>query len=149
MKRVIDRIAAILPPALLTAALLAAAPLTPARAQSDADAAAIQETIRAQIEAFQADDWERAFTFASPNIQSIFRNPENFSRMVTNGFPMVWRPKTYDAGALTDTPAGLQQTMLFEDQQGRLFIADYTMQLVNGEWRINGVQIRPAPEQSV
>eukprot|EP01036_Dinobryon_divergens_P057582 gene57582-76874_t len=32
----------------------------------------IQNTIRAQIEAFQADDFARAFTFASPNIHALF-----------------------------------------------------------------------------
>lgn len=121
----------------------------PATAQTDQEAAAIQQTIRSQIEAMQADDWEQAFSYASPAIQGIFRDPENFSRMVTEGYPMVWRPKTYDAGALVRTPEGLRQTMLFEDQEGRLFVADYTMKLVDGEWRINGVVIRPAPEQSV
>jgi len=36
------------------------------------------------------------------------------------------------------------QTMIFVDQQNRLYIADYLMQQIDGQWRINGVQIRPA-----
>lgn len=120
----------------------------PAAAQSAADSAAIQGTIRSQMEAIQADDWNRAFGYASPMIQGIFGDPDNFSRMVVNGYPMVWRPKTYRPGALTAEPDGYNQVMIIEDQQGRLFIADYRMVLVDGEWRINGVTIRPAPGES-
>ncbi|QIE57814.1 DUF4864 domain-containing protein [Pikeienuella piscinae] len=140
--------------AVIVATLFAAAGFSsgalvgPASAQSADEAAGIQLTIRSQIEAMQVDDWDRAFEYASPTIQGVFRNPENFSRMVTNGYPMVWRPKTYRAGALTETPRGLMQTMIFEDRQGRLFIADYLMQEIDGEWRINGVSIRPAPTES-
>lgn len=121
----------------------------PVSAQTAEEADAIETTIRSQITAMQADDWEQAFTYASPMIQGIFRNPDNFSRMVTTGYPMVWRPRSYRAGSLTMTPQGPNQTMFFEDQDGRLFIADYLMQQIDGEWRINGVQIRPAPEQNV
>lgn len=112
-------------------------------------AAAIERTIRDQVDAMRRDDWALAFTYASPTIQGMFQTPQNFSRMVTNGYPMVWRPKSVQRGKLEATPDGLVQTMLFEDQQGRLFVADYFMQEIDGVWRINGVQIRPAPEQTV
>ena len=113
-------------------------------AQTVEQADAIENTIRGQIDAIQADDWEQAFTFASPSIQGIFQSPYNFSEMVKRGYPMVWRPKDVRTGALTETPRGLMQTMIFVDQQGRLYIADYLMQEIEGQWRINGVQIRPA-----
>ena len=57
-----------------------------------AESKAIETTIRAQITAFQADDFERAFTYASPTIQQIFRAPDVFGRMVRQGYPMVYRP---------------------------------------------------------
>ncbi len=129
--------------------LAVAAPAPRAMGQEAPDAAAIEQTIRSQIAAMQADEWDKAFTYASPMIQGIFETPENFSRMVRGGYPMVWRPKSFRAGALENSDRGPVQVMIFEDQDGRLFIADYLMQFVNGEWRINGVQIRPAPEQSV
>lgn len=130
------------------AVLLAIAPLG-AAGQSAGAAAGVEATIRAQIEAMQADDWARAFSFASPTIQSIFRDPESFARMVTTGYPMVWKPRSYRAGALEETPRGLRQTMIFEDSEGRLFVADYFMVEIDGVWRINGVNIRPAPAESV
>lgn len=133
--------------ALALAALLALSPLA-VPAQGAPDAAGIETVIRSQVEAMRTDDWARAFTFASPTIQGIFRDPETFSRMVTSGYPMVWKPRSVRAGALTETPRGLSQAMIFEDAEGRFFIADYLMIEVGGEWRINGVSIRPAPAES-
>lgn len=130
------------------ALIVAHAPVTSA-AQTSAEADAIAETIRSQIAAIQVDDWDKAFTYASPTIQGIFESPERFSQMVIGGYPMVWRPKSFRAGDLYLSPRGPVQTMFFEDQNGRLYIADYLMQEIDGEWRINGVTIRPAPEQAV
>ena len=130
---------------ILVAAFLTFAVFMPkAEAQTVAEADAIENTIRSQVDAMQADDWEKAFTFASPTIQGIFRSPYNFSEMVKRGYPMVWKPKDVRTGELVQTPRGLMQTMIFVDQQNRLYIADYLMQQIGGQWRINGVQIRPA-----
>lgn len=133
----------------VAAALSFGALTSPAAAQSAEDAAGIEAAIRAQIRAMRRDDWASAFAYASPEIQGLFRDPEGFSRMVTSGYPMVWRPRSFSTGALVATPRGLKQTMIFEDRDGRLFIADYLMRRVDGEWRINGVTIRPAPAESV
>lgn len=134
---------------IFAAVLIALGVTTGASAQTSNDRTAIQETIRSQLSAIQQDDWVEAFSYASPMIQGIFNDPENFSRMVIGGYPMVWRPRSYQVGDLIAGPRGPVQVIVFEDQDGRLYIADYLMQLVDGEWRINGVQIRPAPEQSV
>ena len=56
----------------LFAALLATVLALPAAAQE----APIRATIESQIEAFQADDFARAFTFASPTIKQMFGTPE-------------------------------------------------------------------------
>ena len=70
------------------AVLLAAILALPASAQE----APIRQTIQSQIEAFQADDFPRAFTFASPAIKGMFGTSENFGAMVKQGYPMVYRP---------------------------------------------------------
>ena len=59
----------------------------PVAAQSDG----IQSTITGQMEAFRADDFERAFGFAAPNIKRMFGSPDRFGTMVRNGYPMVWK----------------------------------------------------------
>jgi hypothetical protein len=114
----------------------------PARAETGA---AIRAVIAAQLEAFRRDDWEGAFTYASPSIRSIFRTPDRFGGMVRQGYPMVWRPARVEPGPLEAGPNGPVQLMYIEDSRGILHIAAYEMQQVGGEWRINGVQIRRAP----
>ena len=95
---------------ILAAAFLTLALIAPkAEAQTVAQADAIENTIRGQINAMRADDWEGAFGFASPTIQGIFKSPYNFSEMVKRGYPMVWRPKDVRTGALIVTPRGLMQ----------------------------------------
>ena len=69
----------------------------PARADLEApdaaDAAAIRDVIEAQLKAFQADDGAQAFSYASPAIQSIFKDPDTFMSMVRAGYQPVYRPR--------------------------------------------------------
>ena len=134
--------------AALAAALLISTGLGlgPARAQSEADGAAMQATISAQLEAFQHDDWAKAFTYASPTIQGMFVTPENFGAMVRNGYPMVWRPGAVKFLGAQPSPEGPRQVLLITDQSGRQWVADYLMRKVDGVWRIAGVTLRPQVE---
>ncbi len=103
--------------------------------------AEIEANIAAQIQAFKADDFDTAFTFASPNIQRLFRNPENFGAMVRNGYPMVWRPADLRFLELREV-AGLQwQKVMIVDGNGRVHILDYQMVQMENGWKINGVQL--------
>ncbi len=105
----------------------------------------IEATIGAQIDAFQADDFAKAFTYASPKIQGIFGTAQNFGTMVRQGYPMVWRPARYEMLQLVETSSGPVQVVLFEDAAGVLHEAGYLMALVDGVWRIAGVHIRKRP----
>lgn len=109
----------------------------------------IRETIQRQIEAFQADDFARAFTFASPTIKGIFGTPENFGAMVKNGYPMVHRPAQVEMGELRDVAGNLWQRVRIVDQAGRAWALDYMMIETPEGWQINAVQILPAPDVGV
>ncbi len=123
----------------LLAALLLCAP-------ARADEAAIQSVISSQIEAFQADDFTTAFTYASPMIRQIFRTPENFGTMVREGYPMVWRPAEMNFLSAEMIDGLLWQNVMIRDQAGGLHILEYQMiQLENG-WKINAVRLRKAPD---
>lgn len=119
-------------------AALAAAP--PATAQQEP----IRGVISAQIEAFEADDFETAFTYASPTIQGMFGNAQNFGAMVKGGYPMVWRPGDLKFLALEERDGLLWQNVLVRDLQGALHILEYQMQKGADGWKINGVTIRRA-----
>ena len=109
--------------------------LTPVHAQEQR----IQDVIASQIEAFEAQDVETAFSYASPNIQSIFGTSENFGTMVRNGYPMVWAPTAYEFLDQQDHGATTWQRLKFTDAQGKAHWFAYEMVQVNGAWRINGV----------
>ena len=106
----------------------------------------IEATIGAQIQAFLADDFVTAFTFASPGIQGLFGTPERFGQMVRNGYPMVWRPDELRYLELRDVNGALWQKVLIRDHAGAVHVLDYQMIRTTAGWRINGVQILDAPE---
>lgn len=120
--------------------VLAASLSLPARAQSDD----IVGVITSQIKAFQANDLETAFSFASPNIKGMFGNPERFGQMVERGYPMVWRPADVKFGTLKTRRGQTVQTVFFTDQAGRIFEASYMMIETEEGWQINGVTLREA-----
>ncbi|RKF14933.1 DUF4864 domain-containing protein [Roseovarius spongiae] len=106
----------------------------------------IREVISAQIEAFQTDDFTRAFTYASPNIRRIFGTSRNFGAMVRNGYPMVWRPKDLRFLGLARRDGALWQDVMIRDGEGRVHILEYEMIEDENGWKINAVRLRePAP----
>jgi hypothetical protein len=106
-----------------------------------ADPKAMQSVIDRQLEAFKDDDFAQAMEFASPVLKRYFRTPENFGRMVTQGYSMVWRPGTvrYLENRVED--GAHWQRVMIVDQQGVTHILDYRMLETEQGWRINGVQI--------
>ena len=113
----------------------------PAAAQESA----MQQTILNQLDAFRADDFEQAFTFASPTIKGIFMTPQNFGAMVTEGYPMVHRPGAVKMLESRDVAGRLWQKVMITDQAGRTHILDYQMVETPDGWQINGVQLLPEP----
>lgn len=116
-----------------------------AHAQSDE----IEANISAQIDAFRADDFVTAFTFASPSIQRLFATPENFGAMVRNGYPMVWRPAEVRFLELRESTGALWQKVQITDRSGAIHFLDYQMIPFESGWRINAVQILDAPDPAV
>ncbi|MFN3576942.1 MAG: DUF4864 domain-containing protein [Tabrizicola sp.] len=120
-------------------------PILPATAQEGP----IRDTILRQIDALRADDFARAFTYASPTIKRLFGTPENFGAMVRNGYPMVHRPAQVEMGELREIAGNLWQRVRIVDQAGRAWTLDYMMVETPEGWQINAVQILPAPEVGV
>ena len=120
----------------ILAALIALICAVPARAQN----ADVVGVITSQIEAFQRDDFETAFTYASPFIKSIFQTPERFGQMVKRGYPMVWRPEDVQFLEQRDVDGFRYQKVLFKDASGGLTVLEYEMLKIGDIWHINGVQ---------
>lgn len=105
----------------------------------------IEATIGGQFDAFTARDVDGAWAFASPNIQRLFQSPENFGRMVEQGYPMVWTPGRVSFIDLQTLGGIIVQRVEVIDQAGTAHYLGYQMVETEGGWRINGVQLLRAP----
>lgn len=112
----------------------------PAQAQDNP----LQSTILNQIEAFKADDFNRAFSFASPVIKGLFGTADNFGTMVRNGYPMVHRPAEVQMLEQRQVSGATVQRVLITDAQGRGHVLDYQMVETPDGWQINGVTLVPS-----
>ena len=124
----------------LYALLLASALALPVAAQE----APIQNTIQSQLDAFLADDFTRAFTFASPTIKGMFGTADNFGTMVRKGYPMVAKPAEVRMLELRNVAGALWQRVMITDQAGRTHLLDYQMIETAEGWQINAVQLLPS-----
>ena len=113
------------------------------------DRAAIRNIIQQQIEAFQNNDVETAFSFASPNLQRGFGSAQNFGLMVQRGYPMVWRPRDFAFGPLRLENGRQHQVMIFTDRAGNRHFLDYELGQETGDWRIYSVVPITAPDVGV
>ncbi|MBD3665904.1 DUF4864 domain-containing protein [Sulfitobacter sp. TSTF-M16] len=104
----------------------------------------IQGTIQNQFDAFEVDDFETAFTFATPSLQRLFQSPQNFQRMVTQGYPMVWRFSEVTFLDLRQENGLTVQTVRVVDAEGVTHLLAYLMVQTDAGWRIGGVQILDA-----
>lgn len=124
--------------------------LTPATAQEvQPQNPEIETVIGNQLEAFQADDFAEAFTYAAPTIKQMFQTPENFGTMVRRGYPMVWRPGEVTYLELAEIGGALWQRVEIIDQEGVRHHLGYQMTEGENGWKISGVTILEAPDVSV
>ena len=110
---------------------------------------AIEAVIGAQIDAFLADDFSRAFTYASPGIRTLFGTPEKFGAMVREGYPMVWRPGRVSYLELQRKHGKLWQIVMIRDGSGTLHWLAYQMIQTDGAWKINAVEVLRPPGSGV
>lgn len=125
---------------------LALALPAPALGQQGGPAApgTVEDVINRQIAAFEADDFDTAFGFASPALQRFFGTSERFGAMVRQGYPMVLGPE--DLRFLQQRAQGdfLLQRVMILDREGRLHLLEYQMLPDESGFVINGVRLLSA-----
>jgi Domain of unknown function (DUF4864) len=114
-----------------------------------ADVAAIRGVIEAQLQAFRADDGAQAFAYASPAIQSIFKNPDTFMSMVRSAYQAVYRPREFEFRDLLPVEGRWTQRVLVVGADGVPVVAEYVMERQpDGTWRIDGCVMERSAEQT-
>lgn len=127
---------------LVVAALAASASAAPDEGVSATDASAVRGVVQAQLDAFAADDAQRAFSYAGPGIREMFGTPDRFLAMVRTRYPVVYRPSS--VAFLVPEALGDEviQGVHLTDERGRLWLALYRLQRQGAAgWRINGCQL--------
>lgn len=105
----------------------------------------IEAVIQQQIDAFQVDDFKKAFEFASPTIQKRFGSAERFGFVVIHRYPMVWRAQSTSYFGLEQYANYALQKVMITDYKKTLHILVYEMLPLGNTWRIGGVQIMKLP----
>jgi hypothetical protein len=128
---------------------------------AEPDASAVRNVIESQLEAFAADDSERAYAHASTGIRARFGDAATFMAMVRAGYPMLIRPAAVSFfRAQTQhesdppSPAAQQavqvvQVVQVRDREGRLWRATYLLERqADAGWRISGCVVAADSETS-
>lgn len=109
---------------------------------TDSDARAVRAVIEGQLDAFAADDAERAYSYASAAIRTQFADAATFMAMVRSGYPMVVRPATVTFFQPVRVDDTVLQKLQLRDRAGRLWQATYQLeQQARVGWRINGCEV--------
>ncbi len=115
------------------------APAAAAEGISATDARALQLVVRAQLDAFASDDAERAFSFATRSIQTMFGTPEQFLHMVRTTYPVVYRPASVTFLKPQLDARVLVQPVHMTDGNGGGWMAVYRLERQKDKsWRIAG-----------
>src|SRR3982751_5074632 len=114
---------------------------SPVSARAD-DVATAQGVIRAQEQAFRRDDASAAYSYAAPAIRDIFPAPDIFMSMVQNGYPPVYRHKSFEFGDSKSEGSRIAQHVHIIDANGEAWEALYTLeQQADGSYKITGCSL--------
>jgi hypothetical protein len=103
------------------------------------DAEAIRKVVEHQLQAFQADDGQQAFSYASPAIQSIFKDADTFMSIIRAGYRPIYRPREVEFRDLVAVEGRWTQRVLVVGPDGVPVVAQYVMERQpDGSWRIDG-----------
>lgn len=98
----------------------------------------LTEVITAQLAAFRANDYPKAYTFASSEIRDLFPLAE-FETMVRNGFPVIAQSSTAAFGLALDAGDEAVVTVRVEGKTKNSVAYQYHLKKEAGHWRIAAV----------
>ena len=117
---------------------------------AERDARAVRAVIEAQLDAFAANDAERAYSYASDAIRTQFADAATFMAMVKTGYPMVVRPASVTFFQPDVADGVVLQIVQLRGSDGRLWRASYQLARQAGDnWRINGCAVVADSDKSL
>jgi Domain of unknown function (DUF4864) len=118
-----------------------------AHAQPAPDVQAASAPALRQLEAFNRNDYDAAYAFASSEIRRLF-DRAGFERMVKSGYPEIAASARVRIADHRVAPNGHVFLLLkILGANGRHIEAVYEMVFEAGVWKINGVVAQPDPAE--
>lgn len=108
----------------------------------------ITDVIADQIDAFADRDPDRAFSHASPMIQSQFGSPARFATMVEQGYSSLWSNKTKLFTERLEQGPQARQIVIVTGTNGARAAFAYDIIRIGEGWKINGVRPMPLSDES-
>ncbi|KAA2313712.1 DUF4864 domain-containing protein [Pseudooceanicola sediminis] len=108
-----------------------------------------EAVISQQLQAFDAEDFDRAWGYASPTIQGVFGTVDNFGAMVRDGYPMVHHSRSHRFAGQDERGGRTYQKVEIEDTDGRLHLLEYAMIQTPEGWKIDAVRMLKMPGLAV
>jgi hypothetical protein len=106
------------------------------------DVAAAQRIISSQAEALARDDAVTAYSFAAPDIQSIFTDPDSFMDMVRNAYAPIYRHRSFEFTESNMSSGIIEQKVHIVDTDGVPWDALYTVEpQPDGSLKISGCML--------
>ena len=130
---------------LFAAGLAAAFSASMATADEATDQQESRAVIEAQLEAFKQGDSAKAFSYATPNIQTMFGDAETFMRMVRSGYDVVVQPANVRFVKFQSDGTNAQHAVQMIDRQKTLWNVYYVLQKrSDGSWKISSCETEKA-----
>lgn len=127
------------------AGLAAAFTTSMAQADETTDRKESQAVIEAQLEAFKQGDSAKAFSYATPNIQTMFGDAETFMQMVREGYDVVVKPVTVRFVKFETDGMNALHAVQMVDRQKTLWNVYYVLEKrSDGTWRISSCETEKA-----
>ena len=109
------------------------------------DVATAQSVIRSQEQAFGRDDAAAAYSHAAPAIRQLFPQADIFMSMVQQGYPPVYRHRSFEFGEARSADGRIAQRVHIIDANGDAWEALYTLeQQGDGSLKITGCSLLKA-----
>lgn len=101
--------------------------------------------IEAQLEAFKQGDGPKAFSYATPNIQTMFGDADTFMQMVRDGYDVVYHPASVRFVKFETDGMNALHAVQMVDRQKTLWNVYYVLQKrPDGSWRISSCETEKA-----
>lgn len=114
------------------------------------DIETIQGVISEQLAAFQSEDAETAFSYASPDVQQRFQTPQQFMSMVQAAYTPVYQSQSANFEAIEVVQGQPVQAVTLLGPAGEWVTAYYQMERqADKTWRIAGCVLVPLEGQTI